>query len=487
MTAMSEPQGHHGDIDLDAFREQGHALIDWIADYLDNTERYPVLAEVEPGEVKRQLPSSPPEHGESLEAIFADVESTIVPGLTHWNHPNFLAYFAITGSAPGILGELLSAAFNVNGMLWATSPSLTELEETVVDWLRQMMGLSEGWFGMIQDTASVSTLCALAAARESLDGLDVREQGLSGAPPLTLYTSDQAHSSVAKAGITLGIGHDNVRLVPTDDNFQMDPDELARRIEADRRDARRPLAVVATVGTTSTTSVDPVPEIADVCERHGLWLHVDAAYAGPTAVLPERASILDGCDRADTFVVNPHKWLFTPIDCSVLYAAEPEILKRAFSLVPEYLKTAEGDEVTNLMDYGVALGRRFRALKLWYVLRAFGVEGIRARLREHLHLAEELTSWIEADPHFQMMAPMPFSTVCFRAQPADWTGEDDALDALNERLLARVNATGEAYLSHTRLHGRFVLRASIGHLRTTDAHLARVWELLQRELSPPPG
>jgi len=480
---MMDQEQHVGDIDLDAFREHGHELIDWIADYLANTERYPVLSNVEPGEVKRRLPASPPEQGESLDAIFQDVQETIVPGLTHWNHPNFLAYFAITGSAPGILGELLSAAFNVNGMLWATSPAATELEETVVDWLRQMLGLPDGWFGMIQDTASVSTLCALAAARESLDDIDVREQGLSGAPPLALYTSDQAHSSVAKAGITLGIGHGNVRLVPSDAEFCMDPDDLRTMIQADQADGKRPFAVVATVGTTSTTSVDPVPEIADVCEQYDLWLHVDAAYAGSAAILPEKRGILNGCECADSFVVNPHKWLFTPIDCSVLYSARPDVLKRALSLVPEYLRTQQQDEAANLMDYGVALGRRFRALKLWYVLRAFGVEGIQERIREHLRLADRFRGWIEADPDFEIMAPTPFSTICFRARPPDWSENDESLDILNERLLAMVNATGGAYLSHTRLNGRFVLRAAIGHLRTTEAHLATTWDLLKRELS----
>ena len=480
---MADQRQHVGDIDLEAFREHGHRLIDWISDYLANAERYPVLSQVDPGETKRQLPQSPPEQGEPLDAIFHDVETTIVPGLTHWNHPGFLAYFAITGSAPGILGELLTAAFNVNGMLWTTSPALTELEETTADWLRQMMGLPEDWFGMIQDTASVSTLCALAAAREALDDLAVREQGLSGAPPLTLYTSDQAHSSVAKAGITLGIGHDNVRLVPCDDAFRMDPDELQRLIREDRALGKRPFAVVATVGTTSTTSIDPVPEIADICEQNDLWLHIDAAYAGPTATLPEKRHVLDGCDRADSFVVNPHKWLFTPIDCSVLYSARPDVLKRAFSLVPDYLKTEQGDEATNLMDYGVALGRRFRALKLWYVLRAFGVEGIRARIREHLRLAEQFRGWVEADPTFETMAPMPFSSLCFRAHPPHWTAGAPELDLLNERLMANVNATGEAYLSHTKLHGRFVLRVAIGHLRTTEAHLATIWSLLKQELS----
>lgn len=480
---MSDQERQTGDVDAEAFREQGHALVDWIADYLDQTERYPVLANVEPGEVKRQLPASPPEEGESLADILQDVESTIVPGLTHWNHPNFLAYFAITGSKPGILGELLSAAFNVNGMLWATSPAATELEETTVDWVRGMLGLPEGWFGTIQDTASTSTLCALAAARESLDELDVRERGLSGAPPLALYTSDQAHSSVAKAGIALGIGHEGVRSVPSDARFRMDPDELDATIRADLEDGRRPFAVVATVGTTSTTSVDPVPAIADVCERHGLWLHVDAAYAGAAAVLPERRSTLVGCDRADSLVVNPHKWLFTPIDCSLLWTSRPDVLKRAFSLVPEYLKTDSQTDVVNLMDYGVALGRRFRALKLWYVLRAFGVEGIRARIREHIRLAGLFRDWIEADANFEIMAPTPFSTVCFRAHPADWQGDQSELDTLNERLLARVNATGKAYLSHTKLNGRHTLRAAIGHLRTTEAHLERTWRLLVDELA----
>jgi len=367
-------------------------------------------------------------------------------------------------------------------MLWVTSPAATELEATALDWLRQMMGLPAGWFGIVQDTASVSTLCALAAAREALDGLNVRERGLSEVPPLCLYASDQAHALIAKAGITLGIGHDGVRQVPSDERFRMDPAELERQIRADKAAGRCPFAVAATVGTTSTTSVDPVPAIAEVCERHGLWLHIDAAYAGAAAILPEKRSILDGCERAHSLVVNPHKWLFTPIDCSVLYVACPAMLQRAFSLVPEYLKADQPDEATNLMDYSIALGRRFRALKLWYVLSAFGVAGIRQRIRNHIRIAGQLAQWIDADPNFEVMAPVPFSTVCFRARPSDWGSDERTLDALNERLLERVNGSGEAYLSHTKLHERYVLRAAIGHIRTTEAHVAQIWALIRSDL-----
>lgn len=474
-----------GDMTPEAFRRYGYRVVDWIAEYLAKGGKYPVLAQVAPGEIRRQLPETPPAHGESLEQALADFEHVILPGITHWNHPAFFAYFAITGSGPGILGEMLSAALNVNGMLWRTSPALTELEELVLDWLRQMLGLSPGWLGMITDTASISSLYAIAAAREAVPGLRVREEGLAGRPDvprLRLYCSEQAHSSIEKAAITLGLGLAGVRKIPTDTEFRMDAAALAAAIAEDRRVGWQPFCVVATVGTTSTTSVDPVPEIAAICRQEGLWLHVDGAYAGMAAILPEMRHILAGCDQADSFVVNPHKWLFTPIDCSAFYCRRPDVLKRAFSLVPEYLRTAEGEAevVHNLMDYGVQLGRRFRALKLWFVIRAFGQEGLAARLREHIRLGQQFAAWVDASPDFERLAPTPFSTVCFRFHPQGLSDEAE-LNRLNEALLEAVNATGEMYISHTKLNGRYTLRLAIGNLRTTEAHVARAWELLQRQ------
>ncbi len=481
-----------GDMTPEAFRRYGHQVVDWIANYLSDVGQYPVLAPVAPGEVRRQLPATPPARPESLEQALADFERVILPGVTHWNHPGFFAYFAITGSAPGILGEMLSAALNVNGMLWRTSPALTELEEVVLDWLRQMLGLPEGLMGIIMDTASVSSLCAIAAAREAVPGLRVREEGLAGradVPRLRLYCSEQAHSSIEKDAITLGLGRAGVRKIPTDAEFRLDTEALAAAIAEDRRAGWQPFCVVATVGTTSTTSIDPVPAIASICRREGLWLHVDGAYGGMAAIIPERRDVLAGCDRADSIVVNPHKWLFTPIDCSAFYCRRPEVLKRAFSLVPEYLRTAEGEaeSVRDLMDYGVQLGRRFRALKLWFVIRAFGQEGLAARLREHIRLGQQFAAWIDASPDFERLAPVPFSTVCFRAHPRDLGGTSEEVEAhlnrLNEALLEAVNATGEVFLSHTKLNGRYTLRLAVGNLRTTEAHVARAWEILQEKIA----
>jgi aromatic-L-amino-acid decarboxylase len=471
-------------MDIESFRHDGHLLIDWIAEYLAHPERYPVLAQVEPGQVRRALPEEPPEKPEPLEAILQDVEEIIAPGLTHWNHPGFFAYFAISGSGPGILGELLSAAFNVNAMLWRTAPAATELEELVLDWLRKLLGLPPEFMGLINDTASVSSLCAIAAAREAL-GLRIREEGMAGRsdlPRLRFYTSEQAHSSIEKAAIVLGLGQAGVRKIAVDAQFRLRSQDLEAAIEEDLKAGWKPFCVAATVGTTSTTSVDPVPEIADICERYKLWLHVDAAYGGAAAILPEKRWALAGCERADSIVVNPHKWLFVPIDCSAFYCRHPNILRQAFSLVPEYLRTSEDDRVRNLMDYGIQLGRRFRALKLWMVLRAFGAEGLRQLLRAHIALAERFQGWIESSPDFELLAPVPFSVVCFRSRPHDLPASPETeayLKRLNERLLESVNRTGEVFLSHTELNGRFTLRLAIGNLRTTEVHVRRAWDLLQ--------
>ncbi|MEX0912810.1 MAG: pyridoxal-dependent decarboxylase [Gemmatimonadota bacterium] len=453
-------------------------MIDWIAEYLTNPSAHPVLARTRPGEVAAALPSSPPTDGEEFDAILQDLDDILLPGITHWNHPAFFAYFGISGSMPGILAEAIAAALNVNAMLWRTSPAATELEEVAVDWLRQLLGLPNDFRGHIQDTASTSTLVALASAREAT-GLDIRERGLAGrdVPPLRVYCSEEAHSSVEKAAITLGIGRESVRKIRTDDEFRMIPRALEEAIEIDRSAGDRPFCIVATLGTTSTTSVDPLPQLAAVARRFGLWLHVDAAYGGAAAVVPEIRDVTRGWEQADSIVVNPHKWLFVPIDCSTLFLRDPEITRRAFTLVPDYLQTPQGESVTNLMDYGHALGRRFRALKLWTTLRYFGESGLAARLREHIDLARAFAADVRRDPDWRVEAPVPFSTVCFRFTPPG-LGDADT-DALNERILEAVNATGEVFLSHTRLNGRYTLRLAVGNIRTEAGHVRDAWRLLR--------
>jgi aromatic-L-amino-acid decarboxylase len=474
------PSEFRGDLPVEEFRRYAAQLVDWIAEYLAHPERYPVLPRVRPGEVAAQLPPAPPARGEALADVLADVERVIVPGTTHWNHPGFFAYFSISSSIPGILGELLAAALDVNAMLWKTGPAATELEQVALDWLRQLMGLGPGWFGVINDTASISTLLALAAAREAKPGLAIRARGMAGRadlPTLRVYCSAHAHSSVDKAAITLGFGHENVVKVDVDDEFRMRVDVLERRMAEDRAAGMLPLCVVATVGTTSTTSVDPVGEIAELCRSEDVWLHVDGAYGGVAAIVPELADLMDGVHLADSLVVNPHKWLFTPVDCSAFYTRQPEVLKRAFSLVPEYLVTREQDEVVNLMDYGVQLGRRFRALKLWMVIRAFGAEGLAERIRYHVQLAQEFAAWVRAEPDWEVCAPHPLSLVCFRYAPQGVSEEER--NSLNDRIMADVNATGEVFLSHTKLDGRYVLRLAIGNIRTERRHVARAWDLVR--------
>ena len=474
MTRASSP---FGDMDPEAFRREAHRLADWIADYLTNSSQFPVLARVQPGEICRALPAEAPAESESFEKIFSDFERILLPGITHWNHPGFFAYFAITGSAPGILAEFLSAALNVQAMLWRTSPAATELEEVTLTWLRKLLTLPSSFEGVIYDTASISTLHALAAARERAVP-SVRELGLAGRDNVArprVYCSDQTHSSIDKAAILLGLGQQAVRKIPSDAEFRMRVDSLAEAIADDRSKGWLPLAVVATVGTTSSTSVDPLPAISDLCRRESLWLHVDAAYAGVAAMVPGYESILQGAGEADSIVVNPHKWLFTPFDLSVLYCRHMDLLRAAFALTPEYLKTVEAAPVRNLMDTGIQLGRRFRALKLWMVLRHFGADGLRARLAEHMRLATVFASWVDADADFERLAPVPFSVVCFRARAR----RNEDADRLNERILDAVNSSGEIFISHTRLGGRYALRLAIGNLHTTESHVARAWQLIQ--------
>ena len=477
---MADESGHW---DAELFRREGHRMVDWIAEYLDGANReYPVLSRVEPGEISAKLPRRMPDTAEDPAAVWQDFLDIILPGVTHWNHPGFMAYFGITGSGPGVLGEMLSAALDVNGMLWRTCPSATELELTVLDWMRRGLELPEDFFGFLTDTASISSLLALAAAREKADP-EIRHRGMTGQnlAPFRIYASDQAHSSIAKACLTLGFGLESFRAVPHDTEYRMDPEALAHMVAEDRVAGFRPLAVVATVGTTSTTSVDPVATIAELCAAEDLWLHVDAAYAGSAAFCPENRWCLDGCERADSFIFNPHKWLFTPIDASALYTRHPEIFKRAFSLVPEYLTTPVRGQVVDLMDYGVQLGRRFRALKLWWVLRCFGLEGVQERIRCHIEMADSLATWVENHPNFERLAPTPFSVVCFRARPEGLEGEE--LDRFNMELMEHVNASGEIFLSHTKLDDGISLRVAIGNLATVESDVERCRELLEEGLS----
>lgn len=474
------PLAAPGDLPVEQFTRHAQEVVAWIARYLAEPERYPVVARTAPGDIRAALPALPPVHPEALEVILADIERVIVPGLTHWNHPGFHAYFANSASIPGILGEMLTTALNQNAMLWKTSPAATELEQVATDWLRQLLGLGRGWFGMITDTASISTFLALAAAREARAELDVRGQGLVGRPELPVlrvYGSEHAHSSVPKAVMALGLGHANYVPIGVDADFRMRPDLLADAIAADRARGMLPMAVVATVGTTSVAAIDPVPEIAEVARAAGAWLHVDAAYGGAAAVVPELQGILDGVDEADSVVMNPHKWLFVPMDCSALWTRHPDVLRRAFSLVPEYLVTREQDAVVNYHDYGIQLGRRFRALKLWMVLRAYGAEGLAARVRQQVALTRAFARWVRAEPHWEVVAPVHLSLAVIRHAPPGL--DPEAADAHNERVMHAVNATGEAFLSHNRTAGRLVLRVAVGNIRTDERHLARLWALLR--------
>ncbi|HEX9108440.1 MAG TPA: pyridoxal-dependent decarboxylase [Longimicrobiales bacterium] len=481
MPPLDPAQRELGDMDPAAFRRHAAEVAERIARYFETLSDRPVVPATRPGEVRAQLPVAPPQEAEPLESILADVERYLMPHGTHWQHPGFLAYFPSNTSGPGILAEFLAAALNWNAMMWRTGPAATELEQVALDWLRQLIGLPDGFMGTINDTASTSTLYALAAAREAVPELRIRELGLAGRPdlpPLRVYCSEEAHSSVDKAVLTLGLGLAGLRRIPTDAEYRMDVAALEAAIAQDRACGVRPLAVVATIGTTSTTSIDPVPAIADICQREGLWLHVDAAYAGAAAMIPDMRWIMAGTERADSLVSNPHKWMFVPVDCSALFTRRPDVLRRAFSLTPEYLTTTMGDQAFNLMDYGVALGRRFRALKLWFVLRYFGAAGMRERFGEHIRLGQLFRRWVDDAPDFERLAPAPFSVVCFRWHPAGLDNET-ALDTANARLLERVNATGEVFISHTRARGRYALRVAVGNIRTREEHVKRAWELIR--------
>jgi len=476
----SEPVPDLGDIPADVFRKHLHEVADWIADYRENIAKFRISPTAKPGAIVAALPAAGPETGEPLEQIFADIEKHIMPGVMHWAHPQFMGYFGATTTAPGTLAEMIAAALNVNAMTWRTSPVATELETVVLDWLRQWLGLPDDFSGVVYDTASIASMHALAVAREEA-GVSVRTLGLSGRaelPIFRIYVSDQAHSSIEKAAIALGLGEHNVRKIASDDAFRMNVTALREAISADLRKEFKPLAVVATVGTTSTASVDPVREIAAVCAEHQMWLHIDAAYGGGLALLPECRWVADSFDLADSIVINPHKMLFVPFDFSALYVREIDRLRRVFTLVPEYLRgDAAGAEI-NYMDYGVQLGRRFRALKAWMVWRTFGREGLAARMRDHLRLAQLFASWVKEDPRFELSAPVVMGVVCFRIKGSD----DASSDRKNAQLVETINAGGETYLMQTKLKGRTVMRLGLGNLLTTEEHVRRVWEIIQRAL-----
>ena len=462
------------------FRKHGYEVVDWLTGYYKRIESYPVLSQMHPGELRSYLPDKPPQQGEPFEAILGDVEKLILHGVTHWQSPNFFAFFPSNASGPAILGDLLSSGLGVQGMLWATSPACTELETHVLDWLVPALGLPEKFLstssggGVIQDTASSSTLCAVLAARERATNFRSNQRGI--AEKLCAYTSNQAHSSIEKAIKIAGIGSENLRLIETDENFAMNPEALAAAIEKDRADGLTPFFVCATVGTTSSNAIDPVPQIGEVCREHGLWLHVDAAMSGTAALCPEFRHIHKGVEHADSYCFNPHKWMFTSFDCDCFYVADRRALIQTLSVLPEYLrnKATESGAVIDYRDWHIPLGRRFRSLKLWFVLRHYGIEGLQFHIREHIRLAQEFASWVEKDARFELAVRPPLSLVCFRLKSGD---------NANQKLMDALNNSGDLYLTHTRLHDRFTLRMCVGQTNTTERHVEKAWRRIQEETS----
>jgi len=462
----------------DDFRRHGHIVIDWIADYYQKIESYAVLSQAKPGQIRASLPATAPTHGEPFDTILADVEKLILPGITHWQSPNFFAFFPCNASAPAILGDLLSSGFGVQGMLWATSPACTELETHVLDWLVPMLGLPEKFLststggGVIQDTASSSSLCALLAGRERATNYASNAKGCDG--KLVAYCSTQTHSSVEKAAKVAGLGAANIRAIPVDENFAMLADGLANQVAQDKSNGLIPCFVCATVGTTSSNAIDPIPDIARICHEHNVWLHVDAAMSGTAALCPEFRHTHRGVEHADSYCFNPHKWMFTNFDCDVFYVADRKALIQTLSVLPEYLRNqaTESGAVIDYRDWHIPLGRRFRALKLWFVLRHYGVEGLQHHVRQHIALAQEFAGWVRADHRFELAAPVPFNLVCFRLK---------AGDAANQSLMERLNRSGDLYLTHTRLNDRLTLRMSIGQTNTQQRHVERAWRRIQQE------
>jgi aromatic-L-amino-acid decarboxylase len=465
-------------MDAVEFRTQAHKLVDWMADYLQSVETYPVRPKGEPGEVLNRLPELPPENGEEFDNIFDDFKSIVLPGMTHWQHPSFFAYFNANSSPPSVLAEMLTATLGAQCMSWATSPAATELEERMMEWLGQMIGLPPGYAGVIQDTGSTSTLCAILTAREVQTRFTVNREGLQGTNRLTAYCSTETHSSIEKGIGVAGLGRANLRKVGVDRDYAMDPGALEKAIRADRSAGHTPFLVVATLGTTGSTAIDPLNEIAEITVREGLWLHVDAALAGSALLLPEMRWMIRGIEHADSFFFNPHKWLFTNFDCSAYFVRDADALVRTLTILPEYLKTQEDQRVKNYRNWGIQLGRRFRALKLWFVIRSYGVRGLQEKIRKHIAMARDLVKQIDAAPDFELLAPTPLQTICFRYRPEHITSSE-ALDRLNARLLEDLNNTGRLYMSHTTLNGVYTLRMVTGQTQLEQRHVDNAWDLIQ--------
>lgn len=465
-------------MDIYEFRQHAHEMVDWICDYFKNIEQYPVKSPVSPGDIIRQLPSAPPETGEPYDALFNDFREIIMPGITHWQHPMFCAYFNANNSFPSLLGEMLTAALGAQCMSWQTSPAAAELEERMMQWMAQLLGLPGTFTGVIQDTASTATLCSLLSAREKFSDYSINNNGFYGRERFIVYCSSEAHSSIERAVKIAGLGKENLRKIEVDEQFAMVPSKLEEAVAADRAKGYVPLAVVAAFGTTGSTAVDPIETIGRFCSEQGIWLHVDAAYAGTALLLPEKRELIKGIEMADTFVFNPHKWMFTNFDCSAYFVKDKETLIRTMEILPEYLKTKEGDRVNNYRDWGIQLGRRFRALKLWFVIRTFGAEGLREKVRDHIRWARELAEEIDASEDFELMAPVPFATVCFRFKPEGVT-DTETLNRLNMELMEALNGSGTLYLTHTKLNGRVTLRLVIGQTNMEKSHVERAWKLIK--------
>jgi aromatic-L-amino-acid decarboxylase len=467
-------------MNIQEFRQRAHQLVDWMADYLENIEEYPVKSSAKPQEILKKLPSSPPLEAESFDLIFQDFREKIMPGITHWQHPSFFAYFPANSSFPAILAEMLTATLGAQCMIWETSPAAAELEEQMMEWLKTMMGVPHKWVGVIQDTASTATLCAILTAREQFSDFQINEQGFDN-QQFTVYCSTQTHSSIDKAVKIAGLGKQNLRKIAVDSAFAMKPNELVATIELDISRGKRPLCVVAAIGTTSSTAIDPLREIGEICQKYGIFLHVDGAYAGTASILPEKRWILDGLELADSYVFNPHKWMLTNFDCTAYFVKDKAALIRTFEILPEYLKTKNDTQVNNYRDWGIQLGRRFRALKLWFVIRSFGVAGIQAKIRGHIELAQNLKQKIENHPAFELLAPVDFNLVCFRYKPLN-INDLEELNQLNAQLLEQINQSGKAYLTHTKLNDIYTLRLVMGQTQVEVRHLEAIWALILEKI-----
>ncbi|WNB17846.1 pyridoxal phosphate-dependent decarboxylase family protein [Marivirga arenosa] len=464
-------------MEIEEFRKHAHAMVDWMADYLENVEEYPVLSKVKPGEIKAQLPKQFPDKPEEFSSIFKDFEDKIMPGITHWESPNFFAYFPASKSKPSILGEMLMSVLGTQGMVWLTSPAATELEDRMMEWMRDLLGLSKDWTGSIQDTASTGTFNALITAREKACNFQINEKGFHRMPSYRIYASEQAHSSIDKNVKIAGFGINNLVKIPVDENFAMIPEKLEEKIQKDIDSGYEPLFILGALGTTGTTAVDPLEKIGQIAKKHHIWFHVDAAYSGAALICPEHRWMSKGLELADSMVFNPHKWMFVNFDCSLYYVKEPDLLKQTYSITPEYLKTDADEQVNNYRDWHIQLGRRFRALKLWFVLREFGADKLRSIIHNHIKWAQWLEKEIENSPDFEMLAPVPVNLLCFRFNNGKMN--ENELNQFNEQLLKQVNATGKIFITHTKLNGKYTLRLVGGHPELTKGHLEIAWKLIQ--------